>query len=102
MSNNAVEASLAEHLSKWKPFVEKFGLLKIELHTIPPELTAVHLGETAATAYDATHGYSDQYILESSIFNKIAKNIGLIPDPKYYTKFPNSELGTVSVNLLKG
>ena len=102
LSNNNVEDSLLEHLKKWKPYVEKFGLLIIELHTINPELTAKNIGKTAATAYDATHGYSDQYILEIEVFNKVAKEAGLEPDKNYFSKFPNSELATVSVNLLKG
>jgi hypothetical protein len=102
ISNNAVEDSLAEHLAKWKPYVEQFGLLIIELHTIPSSLSAKHLGQTAATAYDATHGYSDQYILEVDVFNKIAEKIGLKPDPEYFAKFPDNNLATVSVNLLKG
>ena len=91
-----------EHLKKWKPYVEKFGLLIIELHTINPTLTASHLGKTAATAYDATHGYSDQYIVEIDVFNRIAKAAGLHPDERFFTKFPNNDLATVSVNLLKG
>ena len=102
ISNNLVEDSLLEHLQKWKPYVERFGLLIIELHTIKPELAAKNLGKTAATAYDATHGYSDQYILEVDMFNKIAAEAGLHPDQNYASKFPNSDLATVSVNLLKG
>ncbi|NNC49336.1 MAG: class I SAM-dependent methyltransferase [Flaviramulus sp.] len=102
ISNNLVEDSLFEHLEKWKPYVERFGLLIIELHTINPKLTAANLGKTAATAYDATHGYSDQYILEVEVFNKIASEVGLHPDPNYFTTFPNNKLATVSVNLLKG
>ena len=102
LSNKAVEQSLKEHLLKWSPYVQKFGLLLIELHTISPEITAKNLGRTAATAYDATHGFSDQYILEADIFNRIAREAGLFPDDRYYTKFPNSELATVSINLLKG
>jgi len=100
--NNLVEDSLLEHLQKWKPYVERFGLLMIELHTINPKLTAKNIGKTAATAYDATHGYSDQYILEVDVFHKVAAAAGLHPDPNYFTKFPNNELATVSVNLLKG
>lgn len=102
LNNNHVEDSLFEHLQKWKPYVEKFGLLIIELHTINPKLTSQNIGKTAATAYDATHGYSDQYILEVEVFNNIAKEAGLNPENKYFTKFPNSNLATVSVNLLKG
>lgn len=102
ISNNLVEDSLLEHLSKWKPYVERFGLLMIELHTVDPKIVAANIGKTAATAYDATHGYSDQYILEVDVFNSIAKEAGLLPDPNYFSKFPNNELATVSVNLLKG
>ncbi|NNE31115.1 MAG: class I SAM-dependent methyltransferase [Winogradskyella sp.] len=102
LSNNEVEASLLEHLTKWKPFVEKFGLLIIELHTIDPGLTAKNLGKTAATAYDATHGYSDQYILEVDVFKTIAEKAGLRPDDNHFARFPDNELATVSINLLKG
>ena len=102
ISNNLAEDSLLEHFQKWKLYVEKFGLLIIELHTINPQLAANNLGTTAATAYDATHGYSDQYILEIDIFNSIAKESGLHQDPNYFSAFPNNELATVSVNLLKG
>ncbi|MFD2914634.1 class I SAM-dependent methyltransferase [Psychroserpens luteus] len=102
LSNNLVEDSLLEHLTKWKPYVERFGLLMIELHTVKPELVAQNIGKTAATAYDATHGYSDQYILEVDVFNAIASEAGLHPDEHYFSKFPNNELATVSVNLLKG
>ena len=93
---------MLEHLQKWKPYVERFGLLIIELHTIDPALTAKNLGKTAATAYDATHGYSDQFILEVDVFNKIAQEAGLLPDKNYFARFPDNELATVSVNLLKG
>ena len=102
INNNEIEDSLLQHLQKWEPYVKKFGLLVIELHTIAPELTAKNLGKTAATAYDATHGFSDQYIVEVEVFHKIAAEAGLYPNTKYFKKFPNSELATVTINLLKG
>ena len=91
-----------EHFKKWSPYVHKFGLLIIELHTISPHLTAANLGKTAATAYDATHGFSDQYIVEIDVLHKIAAEAGLFPDFNYFKKFPDSEIATVSINLLKG
>jgi hypothetical protein len=100
--NNLAEDSLLEHLRKWAPYVSKFGLLTIELHTIAPHLAAANLGQTAATAYDATHGFSDQYILEVDVFRRIAAEAGLPPDPRFSAKFPDSELATVSINLLRG
>lgn len=102
LSNNLVEDSLLEHLKKWQPYVHKFGLLVIELHTLPPALTAANLGRTAATAYDATHGYSDQYIVEPAVFERIAEEAGLPIDKRYYKRFPDSDLATVTINLLKG
>ncbi|WP_333663723.1 class I SAM-dependent methyltransferase [Chishuiella changwenlii] len=101
LSNNDVEQNLLNHLKKWSPYVDKYGLLLIELHTISPSLTAKNLGNTAATAYDATHGFSDQYILEVDVFHKICEETGLIPDRSLFKKYPNNELATVSINLLK-
>jgi hypothetical protein len=102
ISNNLVEDNLLEHFKKWSTYVHKFGLLIIELHTVSPHLTAANLGKTAATAYDATHGFSDQYIVEIDVLHKIAAEAGLFPDPNYFKKFPDSEIATVSINLLKG
>ena len=97
-----VEDNLLEHLQKWSPYVSQFGLLLIELHTIPPAIAARNIGKTAATAYDATHGFSDQYIVEIEVFNKVAAEAGLFPDPLVFRRFPDSEIATVSINLLKG
>ncbi|MFH6956785.1 class I SAM-dependent methyltransferase [Flavobacterium aquidurense] len=102
ISNNLVEDNLLEHLLKWSPYVSKFGLLLIELHTVDPKLTAHNLGKTAATAYDATHGFSDQYIVEIDVFNSIAAEAGLFPDPSIFRRFPDADIATVSINLLKG
>ncbi len=102
INNNLVEENLLEHLQKWSPFVSKFGLLLIELHTISADLTAKNIGKTAATAYDATHGFSDQYIVEIDVFNKIAAEAGLFPDKAIFKRFPDTDYATVSINLLKG
>lgn len=96
-----VEASLVEHLAKWAPHVGRFGLLTIELHTIPPALAAAHLGRTAVTAYDGTHGYSDQYIVEVDVFHRAARAAGLEVDREHFARFPDSDLATVTINLLR-
>jgi len=99
--NKLVEENLREHLKLWLPYIKKNGLLVIELHTLNPELTRQHLGETAATAYDATHGFSDQYIVEIDVFHKICNEVGLTVDKDLFKKYPDSDLATVSINLLK-
>lgn len=102
ITNRAVESNLLEHFLKWKPFVERFGLLVIELHTVPPEVTARNIGRTPATAYDATHGFSDQYIVEPRVFLNVAAEAGLEADPRYSERYPQTDYTTVTINLLKG
>jgi SAM-dependent methyltransferase len=101
LNNNRVEDSLLEHFKSWRPYVEKFGLLIIELHTVSPELVAKNLGRTASTAYDATHGFSDQYIVEVEVFNKVLAEAGLFPDKNRLYKFPDNDLATVTINLFR-
>ena len=72
----------------------------MELHTINPKVASQNIGKTAITAYDASHGFSDQYILEYDIFINKAKKIGLKPDPKHEYTFPNRETPIVSINRL--
>jgi len=100
LDNNDVERNLKDHFKKWAPYIKKFGLILIELHTISPEITAKNIGKTAATAYDATHGFSDQYILEVDSFLKVINETGLQSDKNYFSKFPDSNLATVSINYL--
>ncbi|MDJ0646507.1 MAG: class I SAM-dependent methyltransferase [Flavobacteriaceae bacterium] len=100
LNNTDVEQSLVEHFLKWKPYIQKHGLLLIELHTIDPKTVSLNLGKTPCTAYDVTHGFSDQYIVEVEVFNKALERAGLGLNKEHYYKFPDSELSTVSINLI--
>ncbi len=94
-----LEENLVRHLRRWAPYVGRFGLLVLELHTLPPALTAANLEKTPAVAYDGTHGFSDQYLVELPIFLDCAREAGLHADSRFQHKFPPSELATVSVNF---
>jgi hypothetical protein len=96
-----LEESLVQHLRRWVPYVSRFGLLVLELHTLPPQLTATNLDRTLTVAYDGTHGFSDQYLVELPIFLDCAREAGLEPDPRHQSKFPTSELASISINFLK-
>jgi len=98
--NGELEQNLLLHMLAWKPYVKKHGLLIIELHSIAPEKTRENLGRTAVIAYDSTHGYTDQFIVEHNVFIEIAKKAGLYQNEKVASQFPNEELTTVSINLL--
>ena len=96
---DALEENLVRHLKRWAPYIGRFGLLVLELHTLPPALTAANLERTPAVAYDGTHGYSDQYLVELPIFLECAREAGLVADQRLQAKFPASELATVSINV---
>ncbi len=90
-----LEENLVRHLRRWAPYVGRFGLLALELHTIPPELAAANPDETPAVTYDAVNGFSDQYPVELQVFLDCAREAGLHAD----RRFPSSPLQTVSVNF---
>ena len=96
---DVLEENLVRHLRRWAPYVGRFGLLVLELHTLPPELTAANLDKTPALAYDGTHGFSDQYLIELPLFLEYVREAGLQADERYQCKFPPSELATVSINF---
>ena len=100
IKNEVLSQNLYEHFSEWKPYLKKYGLLIVELHSIPPEKTRKNLGKNSMTAYDATHGYSDQYIIEYENYLTEAKRAGLEPEKKHEHLFPNKENPIVSVNRL--
>ena len=100
IKNEDLCQNLYEHFSNWKPYLKKYGLLIVELHSIDPNKTQTSLGKNSMTAYDATHGYSDQYIIEYDNFLFEAKRAGLVPEKKHEHLFPNKEIPIVSVNRL--
>jgi len=99
--NYELKQNLVEHLYSWCPYVNRFGLLVLELHCLPPHLTSENIGSTTSTAYESTHGYSDQYIVEINTFLNAAEEAGLVPEAQNMARFPNSDLATISINLFK-
>ena len=93
--------NLIEHFISWQPYIKKHGLILLELHTINPKKTKNILGKTLACAYDATHGYSDQYLVEHDVFEQCLINANLEISKKYLELFPNKLYPTVSINYIK-
>ena len=100
INNDLLQQNLKEHLANWYPYLKKYGLLIVELHTIDPLVAAKNIGKTAITAYDASHGFSDQYIIEYDLFLETAKEVGLKTDPSHEYTFPSREIPIVSINRL--
>ena len=89
--------NLIEHFSNWKKYIYKYGLIILELHTINPKDTAENQGRMLSCSYDATHGYSDQYLVEYDIFIKCA-NLANMKLNDESILFPNKEYPTISIN----
>lgn len=94
-----LEENLVRHMRRWAPYVGRYGLLVLELHTIDPERVAANLDRTLAIPYDATHGFSDQYLVELDVFLACAQEAGLAPSAAQSARFPPTDLATVSINL---
>lgn len=79
IANADLERDLVEHFRSWTPLCREHGLLVIEAHTAPPEITARQLGSNVTTLLDATHGYSRQYLVEPQLFLDAARRAGFHP-----------------------
>ena len=92
-------ANFIEHLYKWKPYINKYGLIIIELHTISSEITKLSSGKTLACSYDATHGYTDQYLIEYNIYKNCFNEVGFKITTENEYLYPKKN-PTVSINYI--
>ena len=76
-------------------------MLVVELHTIDPDDAAERQGGMPATAYDATHGFADQYIVEVPVFDNMAIEAGLNIVEENSRTFPSELPATVSIRFFK-
>ena len=75
-------------------------MIIIELHTINPDITKHSSGKSLACAYDATHGYSDQYLIEYEIFKKCLTYCSMKITTKNEYLYPPG-MPTVSINYIR-
>jgi len=84
----AVERDMVAHLQRWTPYVGKHGLVMLEAHCVDPRIVRRHLGATHGVAFDAYHGYSQQYPLEHSAFLHCCQQAGLRPASYCERRYP--------------
>ncbi|MBC8197666.1 MAG: class I SAM-dependent methyltransferase [Candidatus Marinimicrobia bacterium] len=101
IKGNEVLNDFIYHISKWKPFIKNYGLILLELHTIDVYSSQKTLGKNASTAYDATHGFSDQYIIDFNTFEFGINSAGLKIDKSNSICFPNNEIPSISLSYIK-
>ena len=101
ITNDEIINNLIEHFSNWAPYIHNYGLILLELHTIPSKNIKENLLDTPAIAYDATHGFSDQYLVEHKVFEECLIKSGLKLSLEYQTLFPDKKNPTISINFIK-
>ena len=101
INSEEIISNLIYHLKQWKKHISKHGLLMLELHGVDPLICAENKFKTPTIAYEATHGYSDQFIVEYDVFLKCAKAAELKKENIYSKVFPNKDLTTISINIFK-
>ena len=101
LTSKDVMLNLIDHFISWKKYIHKHGLLILELHGLNTNLSLENKCKTPTIAYEATHGYSDQYIVEYEVFLECAKRAGLKQLKDHSKVFPNDKLVTISLNVFK-
>ena len=100
IDSQAIQTNLVDHFKKWKKYISKYGLLALELHSIDIEDIAKNIGKAPVTAYIATHGFSDQFIIEYNVYKECINKAGLSLNEAYEKNFPNNEIKMISINLI--
>ena len=59
-----------------------------------------NIGNIPITAYMATHGFSDQFIIEYEVYVECINKAGLSLSLGYESLFPSNDLKMISINLI--
>ena len=100
INSQAIQVNLVNHFKKWKKYISKYGLLALELHSINIEEISKNIGKAPITAYVATHGFSDQFIIEYNVYKECINKAGLHLNNDYEKTFPSNQIKMISINLI--
>lgn len=79
-----VEYDLWQVLNRWRPFIRKYGIIIIEAHTVSP-LNVIYPEYTNILAcLDATHGFSEQYLMGADVFQNVLQAAGFVAERLEY------------------
>ncbi|KFF06344.1 SDR family NAD(P)-dependent oxidoreductase [Flavobacterium reichenbachii] len=80
--------SLVEHFERWGSLESKFGMLILEVHSLPSNIVSKFLSESENLHFDAYHAFSHQHLVEASTFILAAAGAGWFVDRAQFKKFP--------------
>lgn len=88
LASTTVGQSLVEHLRRWSTITNRFGLIILEVHALPPRVVQEFIDQSENLHYDAFHGFSGQLLVEPDQFLMAAAEAGLFPDPQNQRRYP--------------
>ncbi|HEX6101024.1 MAG TPA: SDR family NAD(P)-dependent oxidoreductase [Thermoanaerobaculia bacterium] len=69
--------STVEHLKRWSQITNEHGLVVLEVHCLPPEVTARYRDESENFHFDVYHALSHQFLHDAQTFLSCAAEAGL-------------------------
>ncbi|MBV9495834.1 MAG: polyketide synthase dehydratase domain-containing protein, partial [Acidobacteria bacterium] len=69
--------STVEHLRRWADVVNEHGIAVLEVHCLPPQVTARFRDESESFHFDGYHALSRQFLLDAPTFLACAAEAGL-------------------------
>ena len=72
-----VEADLESLFRRWRDGLGRHGMVVVEAHIADAALVAKRLGRSVTTWLEASHGYSNQYLVEAAVHRRVAARAGL-------------------------
>ena len=88
ISETIVQQSLIEHLQRWGKLKSKFGLIILEVHSLPASLVNLFIEESENLHFDAYHAFSRQQLVLPEAFVMAAANAGLLPSVELGQSYP--------------
>lgn len=90
----APREAIARRLTRWLPYVSRFGMVVVERHPRSPGDAGPDT--TGATAYDAVLGYAGHARCDAGLLVDAARSAGLDRHPRFRAQFPASAAPVVS------
>ncbi len=69
--------TLVDLFESWRPWIGNHGMIAIDAHMVEPDALAMRRGRTVLTELMASHGYSNQHLVDIETHRRAAMSAGL-------------------------
>lgn len=86
--SDLIYETLSNHFRRWSEIITKYGIIIMEVHSLDLKTISQYLIETESLHFDFLQACSFQYLVSADMFTICAASAGLLPDFKYFKKYP--------------